>query len=381
MITRFQVDNYKCLMGFEYEPAQFELIVGSNGSGKSTVFEALTLLRDFVLFDAPVAKCFPESSLNRWKTAKVEGLQTFQIHMDLPNPYEPNQIERIMYVLHIQHDLNSKEAKVRNEFLFKQREEYQDVLFSFMDGKIYSHRDDSSEIPPFPALQSRSALGIMPEQEDNKRLIAFREALRNLTCVHLNPMLMEYASESETAEATPEMSNFPAWYRHFSQQDTEGFLRLTDDLREVLPDFDVLQLRATGSQRRELWMKPEGGKETVAFRFDELSDGQRTLIVLYAILNFSVGKGKIICIDEPENFVSSRELQPWLMLLQERIEDFGGQAILISHHPEFINVMAPQDAIQFRRNNGGPVTIRPFETARFAGLTPAEIVVRGWDNE
>ena len=381
MITRFYVDNYKCLVNFEYEPTQFELIVGANGSGKSTVFEALTLLRDFVLFGVPVDQCFPESSLNRWKSSEVGDLQTFRIYMDLPNPYDLTQVERIEYILHIQHDLNNKKAKVLNEFLFKKRGEYQDVLFSFMDGKIYFHRDDSSEMSSFPALQSRSALGIMPEQEDNRRLIAFREALYNLTCVHLNPMQMEYASENETAEASPEMSNFPAWYRHFSQQDTEGFLRLTEDLREVLPDFDVLQLRATGSQRRELWMKPEGGKESVAFRFDELSDGQRTLIVLYAILNFSVGKGKTICIDEPENFVSSRELQPWLMLLQERIEEFGGQAILISHHPEFINALAPQDAIQFRRNNGGPVMIRPFETKQFEGLTPAEIVARGWDNE
>src|ERR1035438_8231016 len=49
------------------------------------------------------------------------------------------------------------------------------------------------------------------------------------------------------------------------------------------------------------------------FRFNELSEGQRCLICLYAILHFVLAKGHTAILDEPDNFVSLREIQPWLM--------------------------------------------------------------------
>ena len=46
--------------------------------------------------------------------------------------------------------------------------------------------------------------------------------------------------------------------------------------------------------------------------FNELSDGQQTLIALYALLHFLVQENTTLCIDEPDNFVALAELQPWL---------------------------------------------------------------------
>jgi ABC-type Mn2+/Zn2+ transport system ATPase subunit len=36
MIGRLYADNYKCFVNFEYKPRSLELILGDNGSGKST---------------------------------------------------------------------------------------------------------------------------------------------------------------------------------------------------------------------------------------------------------------------------------------------------------------------------------------------------------
>ena len=44
MLTRLYLDNFRCFENFEYKPARRELILGRNGSGKSSLFEALFLL-------------------------------------------------------------------------------------------------------------------------------------------------------------------------------------------------------------------------------------------------------------------------------------------------------------------------------------------------
>src|SRR5258708_7316198 len=46
---------------------------------------------------------------------------------------------------------------------------------------------------------------------------------------------------------------------------------------------------------------------------------------LFAVLHGAVGGDATVCIDEPDNYVALRELQPWLTLLRDRVEDEGGQ--------------------------------------------------------
>jgi predicted ATPase len=117
------------------------------------------------------------------------------------------------------------------------------------------------------------------------------------------------------------------------------------------------------------------------FGFGQLSDGQRCLICLYAILHFIVGRGGTVVIDEPENFISLSEIQPWLMAAADLADDQKGQILLISHHPELINQWAPAYGIQFVRDGLGPTGFEPFRGNPEYNLPPAELVARGWDRE
>jgi ATPase subunit of ABC transporter with duplicated ATPase domains len=58
------------------------------------------------------------------------------------------------------------------------------------------------------------------------------------------------------------------------------------------------------------------------------------------ILNFLMNRGDTVFLDEPDNFISLREIQPWLLAAEEAVEDHSGQLILISHHPETLNQWA-----------------------------------------
>ena len=82
-------------------------------------------------------------------------------------------------------------------------------------------------------------------------------------------------------------------------------------------------------------------------------------------------------IDEPENFISLAEIQPWLMKLVDGLKK--GQVLLISHHPEVINQLAPNHGVQFVRDGVGPVHVEPFQANVYSTLSPAEVVARGWE--
>ena len=387
MITRFYVDNYKCLVNLGYEPTQFELIVGANGSGKSTVFEALGKLQRFILGDVKAEELFSAKDLTRWQSRPVQNFE-LQITAE-EDVYD--------YLLELRYDVNLGSVVVQEEMLkfngsvltaFERRLvplEENGGIGGYWEGQIWVHERVGLEEITWNT-NNRSTLAAF-EPRDTPQTHVFRRLVNSIFLIKLAPSRMTSYTNAEIFRPKADFSNFAWWYRRLIGEKPGAIAKLYRSLEEVIEGFEEMFFVAQGEFARELKVRiqvePDAyGRFTVnTFDFEELSDGQRALIVLYTLVFCALEEGVTLLIDEPENFVSSRELQPWLMLLQERIEDFGGQAILISHHPEFINALAPQDAIQFRRKNGGPVTIRPFETARFEGLTPAEIVARGWDNE
>ena len=120
--------------------------------------------------------------------------------------------------------------------------------------------------------------------------------------------------------------------------------------------------------------------ELVNYSLAELSDGQRCLIGLYAILHFAIMKGHTVFIDEPDNFISLREIQPWLLASEEAVEDHQGQLILISHHPEILDRWALRYGLRFFREDNGHVRTERFKAARKGDLQPSELIARGWDD-
>jgi len=103
------------------------------------------------------------------------------------------------------------------------------------------------------------------------------------------------------------------------------------------------------------------------------------LICLYIILHFVIAKGGTVIIDEPEDFISLSEIQPWLMKVADVVDEKRGQVLLISHHPELINQWAPSHGVQFVRDGIGSVGVKPFHGDPDSSLPPAELVARGWE--
>lgn len=249
-------------------------------------------------------------------------------------------------------------------------------LFEFVNGEVRLYNGASEHSITYPFDQTRSALALA-SKKDNPALIEFMEWFGEIGCFRINPFLIGPRAEGEDPHPLRDLSNFAAWYRHLIQdrpQQNEDFLSA---LRSTFDDFDVLRLEAAGENVRLLGAELVSAGSRVDIGFGELSDGQRCLIGLYAILHFVITRGGTVIIDEPDNFISLREIQPWLMAVDDAIDDHGGQVLIISHHPELINQWAPSYGVTFVRDGVEPVRVERLDAA--GPLLPSEVVARGWE--
>ncbi len=368
MLTRLYIDNFRCFVDFEHRPAAKELILGGNGSGKSSLMDALLMVRQLVISGDTLDGSEVFAHATRW-------LNRSQITVELEAELEE---AKYRYGLIIELWGEPKRVRVASEKLkFDEK-----PIFEFSKGEVHLYNDRFEHRVTYDFDPSRSALATIIAREDNRALSRFKLWLSQLFCFQLNPFAMIPRAEGENLHPKVDLSNIAAWYRHLVQADPKQNASLLGSLRHAIEGLGFLQLEAAGENVRLLVAEFEGaGGRTSKFYFNELSDGQRCLVCLYTILHFVVAKGGTVILDEPDNFLSIREIQPWLTALDDAIEENHGQALIISHHPEIINQWAPSNGVQLIRDGIGPVRAVRWRGDAEACLTPAEVIARGWERE
>lgn len=378
MIKRLYIDNYKCFVNFELELQHLNLLIGDNGSGKSTLFEVFHLLRNLIVEQQTVGELFSPKTLTRWQDRSI---QTFELELEGNNGI-------YSYKLEIEYLRQEQKRRIRVEELrFDEK-----LIFASKLGDVQLYRDDFTAGPKYPFDWNRSGLATILPRRDNSLLSWFKDRINKIHVLRIDPKAMTARSEGEDETPEVNLSNFASWYRHLSQEEPGKVFDLFNSLKEIIEGFDALRLASDGGARapRTLEMQqritPEQEKESelqkhVEFDFEELSDGQRVLIALHTLLHFAVDKDTTLCIDEPDNFVALREIEPWLNELAD-ISAETSQFLLISHHPKLINILALEKGIAFQRSYGtGPVRAKLFSADTSSGLTVSELVARGWQDE
>jgi predicted ATPase len=373
MIKNIFVDNYKCLSNEDIDLSSLNLFIGDNGTGKTAIFESLSIVKQLIVGERKVDRLLPSSTLTRWENRSI---QTFEVNIE-------GNGGLYKYHLEVDHSRSEDKRRIKLERLtFDGR-----PLFEFELGDVQLYWDSFEEGPTYPFDWERSALPTIMERDDTKKLSWFKRRLDNLYILRIDPYSMSGQSQKEDSSPEPDLRNFASWYRHLSQENPERLSPLFERLKESINGFDVLKMAKEGGGNRTMKMlidhqvNEDGDRVVEDYSFDELSEGQKAIVALYSILEFTVREDVTLCIDEPENYLSVSEIQPWLMDLAEASNDNGAQAVLISHHPEFIDMLALEKGTLFERPNAGPVRTSPFKLNGSSNLSPSEIFARGWHNE
>jgi len=368
MLTRLYLDNFRCFVNFEHRPARKELIFGRNGSGKSSLLDALLFLRQFVMKGDVFDDFYILAQRTRWLdqrqiTGEIEaeldgGKYVYRVVIE---PWGDPPLPRVV----------SETVRFDGK-----------PIFEFTNGEVHLFNDRFEHKVTYDFDWHRSALATIVPRKDNRTLSRFKLWLSRLYIFRLNPLGMVPRAEGENLYPNGDLSNIAAWYRHLLQVDPKQNAALMKSLSESLDGFTFLKFEPAGENVSLLAAEFEqrGGKIS-KFYFNELSDGQRCLISLYTILHFVLAKGGTVLFDEPDNFLSLREIQPWLLAVSDIIEESGGQVLMISHHPEIINQWAPTSGVQLVRDGAGPVRVERFTGDSGSFLLPSELIARGWERE
>jgi predicted ATPase len=372
MIRRLYVHNFKCFVDFTLDLGPRQVIVGDNGSGKSTLLEVLSALRRFAIDGDHAVDRFAASTRTRWRKP---GGQRFELDVELAG-------DLFEYHLELEPTGPKDESHVTDERVTWNGR----PLFRFANEQVQLFDDKHEQIAAYPFGGQRSALAVISERPDNLKVTAFKHYLGSVLCAQVNPRAMPAMAETEDETLERYCQNFAAWYRHAQAEDPRAASELHTDLRKVLPGFDSIILKSMGENRRLLLVRfvtrdAERTSPTTEYSFGDLSDGQRALIALYALLRFSIQRGHTVCIDEPDNYLALCEIEPWLNEVLDTVDDGDGQVLIVTHHPEIIDRTVLEMGIQLTRDGLEPVHAAPYQQPVDSHISPSERMARGWTSE
>ena len=141
-----------------------------------------------------------------------------------------------------------------------------------------------------------------------------------------------------------------------------------------------IRLERVGTDARALIVVFGENKAKYELRLDELSDGQRALLALYALVHLTGGQGYTLFLDEPDNYVALAEIQPWLIQLSDACGDSIPQAVLCSHHPELIDYLGGDRGLLLAREVTGVTTVKKLSDVELGdAMKLSEVIARGWE--
>ena len=346
------------------------LLLGPNGTGKSAVLDVLTALRNLLSGRPKVddPDVFPPDSVTAWRSAR-KPTQTFELDIGT------RETGDLTYRLEVEHDLENQRSRVLVERLSAPT----GMLFEFSRGDVKLYRDDHTPGPQLSGDWSESWLARFTSHRDNPRPARFLEYVSRLVVCGLYPLAMVAEARAEESVLARDGSNFAAWYRGMIQERPDLAQAHESALKEVFGEFHGLRMERVGSDTRALKAVFAHDGDRYELRFDQLSDGQRALTFLYALLHLTRAAAPTLVLDEPDNYLGLAEIQPWLLSVLEATGEQLSQVIICSHNPEVVDFAGGEHGVLLNRVGAGPVTARRVSDLDLqGGLKLSEVVARGW---
>lgn len=365
MLRRFYIDNYRCFVNFELRPGRRSLIVGDNGSGKSSLFDALGGLQDLLSWEREASEAFPPETLTKFADSNQ---QRFMLEID-------GQDGGFVYELHLEHDVEAEQVKISAERLSYDGRD----LYRCDASEVQLFTDDGRPGSNFSYNPRRSFLAALEPKKVNRLATWFKGFVHGIRILRIDPKGIDAKALRDSPVLARDATNFASWFRFISDDQPEAIEAALVQLRAVIPGLRHLKKPSFGRAKLLQAVFAFPGGRSYEIDFDRLSDGQRALIVLYSVLHAVRAESSLLCFDEPDNFVALREIQPWLVTLCDLLDEPAAQGLLVSHSREIVDFIGHEDAVQLIRPGGGHVQALPVP--RPIGLTLGESLARGETHE
>lgn len=356
MIKRLYIHNFRCLENFELPIKGYPsvLLIGKNGTGKTTVSLALEILQKIA------------RGTNRVNNL-VKPKDCTRGHTDIPIRFEIEaELDGKTYAYVIAFELpeNFKELRVFEEELVVDDK----IIFSRKLAQVRMAKADFGQEAEFRIDWHLVALPIVQERSEKDPLFIFKQWLARMLILRPMPSLIKGDSEQETLEPDPEVTNFGAWFWALTGQYPAAYTKIDKYLRQIMPDLKDVQNPTVGKDAKSLVVQFSNAQGTLKLPFADLSDGEKCFMICALVLAANESYGPLLCFwDEPDNYLALDEVRHFVTALRTAFQ-VGGQLIATSHNSEAISCF-PNERILLlhRRNHLEPTIVRRLDENPYNG--------------
>lgn len=348
-IETIRLTNFKTFKDFEMKQIpKFCVIVGANGTGKSTLFSAIAFLKHALTYNVSDAL----DALGGFDEVISRGGREKKIAIELQIRMEIGTQEKLVtYGVEIRSKAN--QPYVAKEYLRYRRHKQVGNPFNFLkfeNGSGYALRNEDDF--------SKSDKDLQREEQklDNNTILAIKglgqferfTAARQLRQLienwHISDFHISDARGSKEAmgvadHLSPSGDNLQRVAYRLSRTNPDIFSKIVKHMAHSVPGISKIVATPTQDRRIILTFADKAFKDdTSPFIDTVVSDGTLKMFA-YLLLLYDPQPHPVLCIEEPEN-----QLYPTVLTaLAEEMEDYarrGGQVFVSTHSPDFLNAVA-----------------------------------------
>lgn len=380
ILEGIQIQNYRALKDITlgktlYERDQDPLprlitVIGANGSGKSSLLDALGFLGDCLAEGA-------ESACDKAHRGGFERIRTkgsadpikFEVRFKEAATSRP-----ISYSLHIDCDDHGRAQVVYERLRQRRRGQSHGQPFSFLEltngegyawsgtegfepgtgtGPLPADRPEGSERVPVK-MKDRQVLGIatLGTLANHERVAVFREFL---TGWYLSYFVPELARKPNQAGADPHLDrtgeNLSRYLQYIERQNPDGFIQALSRISAKIPGV-VSIVPKIEADRRLLLEFTDAGFSSPFYQQD-MSDGTLKMLA-YLLLMEDPNPAPLIGIEEPENGLHHQLLSALAGEFKQYAElSRGPQLLVTTHAPNFVDALTPQEVWILNKGKDG----------------------------
>jgi predicted ATPase len=377
VIEGFRVQNFRALRDVTLgkifaqktgEPlTPFTVVIGKNGAGKSSLFDAFGFVADCLATDVETACDMKQrGGFARLRSKGIEEPIRFEIY------YRDAPCERpITYELSIALD-EQERPFVESEVLKRRRkgQRYGRPFPSFLrldrgKGMVWvgeeaveaEGEEDRSQVPVELTDPRQLGIGTLGRLKDYPHINRFRDFLKGWYLSYFYPDAARgLPSAGPQRHLNVHGDNIGNVVQFMEREHKDRFRKILGDIAGKIPGIKAIDTKVTEDNR--VLLRFNDGAFADPFFAQQMSDGTLKIFA-YLLLMEDPDPPPFICIEEPENGLYHKLLEPLALEFRERAtgKKNAPQIFVTTHQPYFVDALRPEEVWILEKGSDGFSTI------------------------
>jgi energy-coupling factor transporter ATP-binding protein EcfA2 len=337
------------------------LLIGNNGSGKTTVGLALEILQRIARGTNRVSDLVKPKD---FICGRTDAPMRFEVEVELHG-------KTYGYSVALELPEGFKELRILDEKLSLEG----NPVFTRESSEVFLNRGDREA--KFSIDWNLVALPIIQHQSLTDPLLVVKQWLARIVILRPVPSLIQGDSDKETLGPNPQVTDFGAWFAGLLAYAPSAYGKISEYLKQVMPDLKDIKNPVVGGDSRSLIVQFSNEQGNVTIPFEDLSDGEKCFMICAQVLAANDAYGPLLCFwDEPGNYLALSEVGHFVLALRKAFQS-GGQFIATSHNPEAIRGFSDENTfVLYRKSHLEPTIVRPLNELQVSGNL-VDALIRG----